>query len=159
MNVIARLEYELAYYDSAVHRFNHYTTRTPLKIFLQVVWDLFPAFRTFLSSSTGFLVLSIFWASEAPQERRDLVFDYLKTIADPPFLGSIGLIKCQDVSVGLDSLFAFSDVKKKSKVSDHSRGWPEGSLFDSYYRVGEGATPFPGLLHFTLEPYLIMLSV
>ena len=20
-----------------------------------------------------------------------------------------------------------------SKVSDHSRGWPEGSLFDSYY--------------------------
>ena len=31
MNVIARLEYELAYYDSAVHRFNHYTTRTPRK--------------------------------------------------------------------------------------------------------------------------------
>ena len=30
MNVIARLEYELTYYDSAVHRFNHYTTRTPL---------------------------------------------------------------------------------------------------------------------------------
>ena len=30
MNIIARLEYELAYYDSAVHRFNHYTTRTLL---------------------------------------------------------------------------------------------------------------------------------
>ena len=29
VNVIARLEYELAYYDSAVHRFNLYTTRTP----------------------------------------------------------------------------------------------------------------------------------
>ena len=29
VNVIAQLEYELAYYDSAVHRFNHYTTRTP----------------------------------------------------------------------------------------------------------------------------------
>ena len=29
MNVIARLEYELAYYDSAVHRFNHYITRIP----------------------------------------------------------------------------------------------------------------------------------
>ena len=29
MNVIARLEFELAYYDSAVHRFNHYATRTP----------------------------------------------------------------------------------------------------------------------------------
>ena len=26
VNVIARLEYELAHYDSAVHRFNHYTT-------------------------------------------------------------------------------------------------------------------------------------
>ena len=32
MNVIARLEYELAYYDSAVHHFNHYTTRTPLNV-------------------------------------------------------------------------------------------------------------------------------
>ena len=29
VNIIARLEYELAYYDFAVHRFNHYTTRTP----------------------------------------------------------------------------------------------------------------------------------
>ena len=28
MNVIVRLEFELAYYDSAVHCFNHYTTRT-----------------------------------------------------------------------------------------------------------------------------------
>ena len=26
-------------------------------------------------------------------------------------------------------------------------------------RSGGGATPFPGLLHFTLDPYLIMLSV
>ena len=33
MNVIARLEYELAYYDSTVHRFNHYTTRTPPPFF------------------------------------------------------------------------------------------------------------------------------
>ena len=29
MNVIAWLEYELEYYNSAVHRFNHYTMRTP----------------------------------------------------------------------------------------------------------------------------------
>ena len=28
MNVIARPEYELAHYDSAVYRFNHYTSRT-----------------------------------------------------------------------------------------------------------------------------------
>ena len=27
----------------------------------------------------------------------------------------------------------FRQLIKKSKVSDHSRGWPEGSLFDSYY--------------------------
>ncbi len=25
--------------------------------------------------------------------------------------------------------------------------------------VGEGATPFPGLLHFTLDMYLVLLSV
>ena len=29
MNAIARLEYELRYYDAAVRHFNHYTTRTP----------------------------------------------------------------------------------------------------------------------------------
>ena len=34
MNIIAWLEYELAYYDSAVHRFNHYTTRTPPDLLL-----------------------------------------------------------------------------------------------------------------------------
>ena len=34
VNVMARLEYELAYYDSAVHRFNHYTTKTPLMQFV-----------------------------------------------------------------------------------------------------------------------------
>ena len=29
VNVIARLEFEFTYYDSAVHRVNHYTTSTP----------------------------------------------------------------------------------------------------------------------------------
>ena len=33
VKVIARLGYELAYYDSAVHRFNHYITRTPPRTF------------------------------------------------------------------------------------------------------------------------------
>ncbi len=32
VNVIARLDYELAYYDSADQRFNHYTTRIPIRI-------------------------------------------------------------------------------------------------------------------------------
>ena len=29
VNVIARLEYELTYYDPTVQRFNHYSMRTP----------------------------------------------------------------------------------------------------------------------------------
>ena len=37
VKVIARLEYKLAYYDSAVHCFNHYTMRTPLN---RSVWKL-----------------------------------------------------------------------------------------------------------------------
>ena len=41
-----------------------------------------------------------------------------------------------------------------------SQGWPEGSLFNSYYRgVGRLLLWFPGLSHFTLETYLIMPSV
>ena len=38
MNVIARLEYELAYYDSAVHQFNHYTKRTPPRCDKESLW-------------------------------------------------------------------------------------------------------------------------
>ena len=54
MNVIARLEYELGYYDSAVHRFNHYTTRTPLSIpnpFARAGYDTRSIFKRIL---TGF---------------------------------------------------------------------------------------------------------
>ena len=37
VNVIAQLEYELAYNDYEVHRFNHFTTRTPpSKIYLSI---------------------------------------------------------------------------------------------------------------------------
>ena len=31
VNVIERVETELAYYDPSIHSFNHYTTRTPMK--------------------------------------------------------------------------------------------------------------------------------
>ena len=41
MNVIARLEYELAYYDSAVHRFNHYTTPSLIWIMSETSPDIF----------------------------------------------------------------------------------------------------------------------
>ena len=49
----------------------------------------------------------------------------------------------------------------KVKLATIVEGEPKGSLFDSllHQGVGEGATPFSGLLHFTLDPYLIMLSV
>ena len=36
MNVMVQLEFELAYYDPAVYRFNHYTTRT-LHILCQII--------------------------------------------------------------------------------------------------------------------------
>ena len=40
VNIKARLENELAYYDSAVHRCNHYTTRTPpYKERIKVKWS------------------------------------------------------------------------------------------------------------------------
>ena len=53
------------------------------------------------------------------------------------------------------------EVISKVKLSPFSRGWPEGSFFGNllHQGVGEGATPFLGLLHFTFDPYLIMLSV
>ena len=47
----------------------------------------------------------------------------------------------------------------KSKVGERRRGWPEGSLFNSYYTEILGRVPLPGLLHFTLDTYLILLSV
>ena len=78
-------------------------------IFLHVVSVLFTSFGTCLSSSTGFPMMSIFLAFEAPQGSWDVLLNSLKTIADLQLLGSTGLVKCQDVSVGLDSLIAFSD--------------------------------------------------
>ena len=60
MNVIAPLDYELAYYDSAVHRFNHYTTRTiPFYIFgtVYIFYNSFWDISRFIVSSN--LVLSL----------------------------------------------------------------------------------------------------
>ena len=49
----------------------------------------------------------------------------------------------------------------KYKVGDRRRGWPKGFLSKSKQHRGvvEGARPFPGLIHFTLDSYFIMLSV
>ena len=79
------------------------------KILLQLVRVLFTAFGTCLSTSTGFPVVSIFWAFEAHQGRWDILFNSLKTIADLHLRRSTWLIKCQEVSVCLDSFFAFSN--------------------------------------------------
>ena len=65
-------------------------------------------FGTCLSLCIGFPLVSLFLAFEAIQERWDLLLYSLKTIADLHLFGSMGLIKFKDVSVGLDSLFAFS---------------------------------------------------
>ena len=45
-------------------------------------------------------------------------------------------------------------------MPDCSRGWCEDSLFNSYYTKVMGRAPlfFLGLLHFTFDLYLIMLS-
>ena len=43
VNVIDRLEFELTYYCSALHRVNHYTTRTPLNCRYELIskcWHL-----------------------------------------------------------------------------------------------------------------------
>ena len=40
----------------------------------------------------------------------------------------------------------------KSKAGDRSRRRPEGSVL-LYRSVGEGATPFSGLLYFTLDTF------
>ena len=93
-------------------------------IFFHVVRIFFTAFHTCLSSSTGFPVVSIFLAFEASQESWDVLLNSLKTIADLHLLGSTRLIKCQDVSVGLDSLFAFSDGDFSYICnSQFSQGW------------------------------------
>ena len=52
VNVIARLEYELAYCDSAVHRFNHYTTRTPFVIWARGNKSMFFKIVFILASRT-----------------------------------------------------------------------------------------------------------
>ena len=65
VNVIARLEFELTYYDSAVHRYNHYTTRTPTRsaiivseFILCIHWMCMHISRPFIHTSSPTLSLS-----------------------------------------------------------------------------------------------------
>ena len=54
----------------------------------------------------------------------------------------------------------FADLTNR-KVGDLSRGWPQRFPFQylPHRCVGEGTSPSPGLLHFTLDIYLMILSV
>ena len=50
--------------------------------------------------------------------------------------------------------------KSKVKLATIVEGDPKAPFsITTTQGVREGATPFPGLTHFTLDPYLIMLSV
>ena len=88
-----------------------------------MVLVLFTAFRTCLSSSTGFPVICIILPFEAPQQSWDVLLNSLRTIADLHLFGSMGLIKCKDVSVGLDSAFTFSDGYSYIFNLLFSKGW------------------------------------
>ena len=60
MNVIAQLEYELAYYDPVVHRFNHYTTRTPpvsVVVSVEISWRYYFQNTPLTSMSYSFLFM------------------------------------------------------------------------------------------------------
>ena len=47
-----------------------------------------------------------------------------------------------------------------SKLATVVEGYPKALFQKLLHRgVGEGVTPFPGLFHFTLDTYLIQLSV
>ena len=62
MNVIPQLEFELAFYDSAVHRFNHNTTRTPPKSTIpnKEIVHTVKGFPVFLSYTNTFHTIKLF---------------------------------------------------------------------------------------------------
>ena len=93
-------------------------------IFLCMVQVIFTAFGICLLSSTGFRVVSKFLKFEAPQESWAILLNSLKTIADLYLFWSLGLIKCEYVNVGLDSLFTFSDEDSLYICNSlFSQGW------------------------------------
>ena len=72
--------------------------------------------------------MSIFLAFEASLGSWDVLLNSFKTIVDLHLIGSTGLIKCQDVSVGLDSFFAFSNGDSYIWNSLFSQGCSQSQL-------------------------------
>ena len=75
------------------------------------VWVLFAALYTCLMFSATFPLVSIFLPFEVPYGCCDILFKPLETITDFHFLRNMGLMKYQDVGVGLDLL---SDVSYRN---------------------------------------------
>ena len=68
--------------------------------------------------------------------------------------------KCYQQNVYKSYMFIYKVSKKKVKLSPFSWGWPKGSFsIATTLRSREGHYSFPLIAHFTLDPYLIMLSV
>ena len=57
----------------------------------------------------AFMWCPYFWHLKHPQDCWDIHLNPLKTIVDLHLFGGMELIKCQDVAVGLDLFFAFSN--------------------------------------------------
>ena len=89
-------------------------------IFLYVVQVFFTAFGTCVSPSIGFSVVSTFFVFEALLGSWDVLLDS----QDNSRFSPTGLVKCQDVSDGLDSFLAFSDGDSSYICSFlFSQGW------------------------------------
>ena len=64
---------------------------------------------------------------------------------------------CAAKQIPLHVVFGFKERLKLATVVEGDQKAPFSIATTQRYR--EGATPFPGLLHFTLDTYLILLSV
>ena len=60
------------------------------------------------------------------------------------------------MKVRLWQIYIYSKSKLATVVKDTLRLAFEKLL---HWGINQGATPFPGVLHFALDPYLIMLSI
>ena len=89
-------------------------------IFLRVLQVLFTTFGTCLSSSSLWCPCLAF---EGTRVHWGILLDSLKTIVDLHLLGSMGLIKFQDVSGSLGLYFAFSNGDSYIYNSLFSQGW------------------------------------
>ena len=83
MNIIARLDFELAYYDSEVHRFNYYSTRT-LREYLDLSKKWKPYQRNWFSSDKRTSLPDILNKSWRQHPRKQQLYGHL-----PPTMKTI----------------------------------------------------------------------